>query len=52
MAFEDEDLQLKQLQENGMTLIDDVDKEAFQKAVTSVYDAFDPALVETFRGIE
>lgn len=52
LAFTDEDAQLLALQENGMTLIDDVDKDAFQDAVSDVYSAFDADLVKTYRAIE
>lgn len=51
-AFETEDNYKKQLVDNGMTLIEDVNKEAFKEATKSIYDDFDQELVAKIRDIK
>lgn len=51
-AFEAEDTYKQQLIDNGMVLIDDVDKEAFKELTAPIYDEFDQNLVEEIRNIK
>lgn len=51
-AIEAEDKYLDELQENGMVLIEDVDKEAFKEATEGVYSAFSEEIVTKIREIE
>ncbi len=52
LAYELEDSYLVELQEGGMVLIDDVNKEEFQAATASIYDDYDADFVASLRGIE
>lgn len=56
LAFEAEDTCKQQLQDNGMTLISDVDKQAFQKATECVYEELSanwtPELLESIRAVK
>lgn len=51
-SFEAEDTYKQQLVDNGMVLIEDVDKEAFKAATAPIYDDFDQNLVEEIRNIK
>ena len=47
-AFEAEDTYGQELKDNGMIMIEDVDKEAFKEATKGIYDQFDPELVASY----
>ena len=51
-AFEAEDTYIRQLEDNGMEIIDDVDKEAFREMTAFIYDDFDQELVDKIRAVE
>ena len=51
-AFEAEDTYIRQLEDNGMEIIDDVDKEAFREMTAFIYDGFDQELVDKIRAVE
>ena len=51
-AFEAEDTYIRQLEDNGMEIIDDVDKEAFREMTAYIYDDFDQELVDKIRAVE
>lgn len=51
-AFEAEDTYIRQLEDNGMEIIDDVDKEAFREMTAFIYDDFDQELVDKIRAVK
>lgn len=51
-AFEAEDSYIKQLTDNGMELIEDVDKDAFKEQTAYIYDDFDKGLVEQIHAVK
>ena len=56
LAFQAEDTYAQELQDKGMILIDDVDKEAFQQATACVYEElgenWTPELLERIRAVQ
>lgn len=51
-AFAEEDRFLVELIDLGMTYIEDVNKSEFREVTKSVYDKFDPDLVESIRAVK